>query len=139
VAVFAGGVAGALCRAGLDRAFPPAAHGWPWPTFAANVVGALALVVFATRLQERLLRRCSSVPCSAPASAARSRPSRRSSSGRTASSRWGRSSSLLIAVVVLSAIVPTAIAQRRFDPRARDLDLTAPVPPAPVRVRPAEE
>jgi hypothetical protein len=47
--------------------------------------------------------------------------------------------SLLIAVVVLSAIVPTAIAQRRFTPQARELDLTAPVPPAPVRVRPAEE
>ena len=48
--------------------------------------------------------------------------------------------SLLIATVVLSAIVPTAIAQRRYDPRvAADLDLTAPVPPAPVRPRPAEE
>jgi len=48
--------------------------------------------------------------------------------------------SLLIAVVVLSAIVPTAIAQRRYDPRvAADLDLSAPVPPAPVRPMPAEE
>jgi len=48
--------------------------------------------------------------------------------------------SLLIAVVVLSAIVPTAIAQRRYDPRvAADLDLGAPVPPAPVRPMPAEE
>ena len=39
--------------------------------------------------------------------------------------------SLLITVVVLSAIVPTAIAQRRYHPHAAsELDLTAPVPPA---------
>jgi Kef-type K+ transport system membrane component KefB len=39
--------------------------------------------------------------------------------------------SLLIAVVLLSAIVPTAIAQRYYDPRRdRELDLTAPVAPA---------
>jgi len=41
--------------------------------------------------------------------------------------------SLLVAVVVLSAIVPTAIAQRFYQPaRDRELDLTAPVPPAAV-------
>jgi Kef-type K+ transport system membrane component KefB len=40
--------------------------------------------------------------------------------------------SLLISVVVLSAIVPTAIAQRFYEPRRREhRDLTAPVPPAP--------
>ena len=39
--------------------------------------------------------------------------------------------SLLVATVVLSAIVPTAIAQRFYQPsRDRELDLTAPVPPA---------
>jgi Kef-type K+ transport system membrane component KefB len=39
--------------------------------------------------------------------------------------------SLLIAVVVLSAIVPTAIAQRFYQPRqVAQIDLTAPVPPA---------
>ncbi len=39
--------------------------------------------------------------------------------------------SLLVAVVVLSAIVPTAIAQRFYQPRADELrDITAPVPPA---------
>jgi Kef-type K+ transport system membrane component KefB len=39
--------------------------------------------------------------------------------------------SLLLAVVVLSAIVPTAIAQRFYQPRAEELrDITAPVPPA---------
>jgi Kef-type K+ transport system membrane component KefB len=42
--------------------------------------------------------------------------------------------SLLISVVVLSAIVPTAIAQRFYQPRQREhRDLTAPVPPAPAR------
>jgi Kef-type K+ transport system membrane component KefB len=40
--------------------------------------------------------------------------------------------SLLIAVVVLSAIVPTAIAQRFYQPKsATHRDLTAPVAPAP--------
>lgn len=40
--------------------------------------------------------------------------------------------SLLIAVVVLSAIIPTAIAQRFYEPRsAAHRDLTAPVAPAP--------
>ena len=48
--------------------------------------------------------------------------------------------SLLIAVVVLSAIVPTVIAQRRYNPKAMgDLDLTAPVAPAALRPMPAEE
>ena len=44
--------------------------------------------------------------------------------------------SLLIAVVVLSAVVPTAIAQRFYQPRsAAHRDLTAPVAPAPVTQR----
>jgi Kef-type K+ transport system membrane component KefB len=43
--------------------------------------------------------------------------------------------SLLLAVVVLSAIIPTAIAQRFYQPQARaHRDLTAPVGPAPSRV-----
>ena len=42
--------------------------------------------------------------------------------------------SLLISVVVLSAILPTAIAQRFYQPQLREhRDLTAPVPPAPAR------
>jgi Kef-type K+ transport system membrane component KefB len=48
--------------------------------------------------------------------------------------------SLLISVVVLSAVVPTAIAQRFYQPRQREhRDLTAPVPPAlaPARQREA--
>jgi Kef-type K+ transport system membrane component KefB len=47
--------------------------------------------------------------------------------------------SLLIAVVVLSAIVPTAIAQRFYQPDSpAHRDLTAPVPPAPARPRRSE-
>jgi len=53
-AVFAGGVAGALARAGLADAFPWNGRGWPWPTFALNVGGTLLLGYLATRLQERL-------------------------------------------------------------------------------------
>ena len=52
-AVFAGGCLGALARAGLARAFP-VGHGFPWATFAANIVGTALLAWFATRLQERL-------------------------------------------------------------------------------------
>jgi hypothetical protein len=44
--------------------------------------------------------------------------------------------SLLISVVVLSAVVPTAIAQRFYQPGRREhRDLTAPVPPAPAPAR----
>ena len=53
-AIFAGGVIGALARLGLVEALPFTPGQWPWATFAANVVGALALGYFTTRLQERL-------------------------------------------------------------------------------------
>lgn len=53
-AVFAGGVAGALLRAGLARALPWHGDGWPWATFVVNVAGTLLLGYLATRLQERL-------------------------------------------------------------------------------------
>ena len=53
-AIFAGGVIGALARLGLVEAFATAPGEWPWATFLANVVGALALGYFTTRLQERL-------------------------------------------------------------------------------------
>jgi CrcB protein len=53
-AVFAGGVVGALARAGLAEALPHSADEWPWATFAVNIAGALLLGWFATRLQERL-------------------------------------------------------------------------------------
>jgi CrcB protein len=53
-AVFAGGFIGALARAALVKGFPTPAGSWPWPTFAANIAGALLLGYFITRLQERL-------------------------------------------------------------------------------------
>jgi CrcB protein len=46
IAIYAGGVVGALVRVGLAEAFPPAAGTWPWPTFAVNLVGALLLGYF---------------------------------------------------------------------------------------------
>ena len=54
LAVFTGGFAGALARAGLAEAFPVAAGEWPWATFAVNVAGAFLLGWLVTRLQERL-------------------------------------------------------------------------------------
>ena len=53
-AIYAGGVLGALARVGLAQAAPHGAAGWPWATFVANMVGALLLGYFVTRLQERL-------------------------------------------------------------------------------------
>lgn len=53
-AVFAGGALGALARAVLSEVFPVATSQWPWPTFAVNIVGAVLLGYFVTRLQERL-------------------------------------------------------------------------------------
>jgi CrcB protein len=53
-AIFAGGCAGALARAGLAESFPVRAGHWPWVTFAVNLAGAFMLGYFATRLQERL-------------------------------------------------------------------------------------
>lgn len=53
-AVFVGGVLGALARAGLAAAIPAVDVTWPWSTFVANVLGALLLGYFVTRLQERL-------------------------------------------------------------------------------------
>ena len=53
-AVFAGGALGTVARAALVEAFPHSATSWPWPTFAVNIVAALLLGYFVTRLQERL-------------------------------------------------------------------------------------
>jgi CrcB protein len=41
--VAAGGIAGALARFGLGRAFPNAPGAFPWTTFAINVVGCLLI------------------------------------------------------------------------------------------------
>jgi len=42
-AIFLGGAVGTLIRAGMIEAFGDGAPGWPWPTFAVNVVGAFLL------------------------------------------------------------------------------------------------
>lgn len=53
-AIYAGGVIGALARVGLSEALPHGVDAWPWATFVANLVGAVLLGWFATRLGERL-------------------------------------------------------------------------------------
>lgn len=53
-AIFAGGFVGAVARAELAQALPAHPGRWPWSTFAVNLVGALLVGYFTTRLQERL-------------------------------------------------------------------------------------
>lgn len=53
-AIFAGGFVGAIARAELAEALHASTGAWPWATFAVNVVGALLVGYFVTRLQERL-------------------------------------------------------------------------------------
>jgi CrcB protein len=54
LAIACGGALGALARIGVARALPTSDGHWPWATFAVNIVGALMLGYFVTRLQERL-------------------------------------------------------------------------------------
>jgi CrcB protein len=54
LAIAAGGALGALARVGLAQALVPPPGRWPWATFAVNILGALLIGYFATRLQERL-------------------------------------------------------------------------------------
>jgi CrcB protein len=54
VAIFVGGLIGALLRVALLKTHAGAAPGWPWVTFAENILGTFLLGYFATRLQERL-------------------------------------------------------------------------------------
>ena len=54
VAIFAGGMLGALARVGVLQIGIPNAPAWPWATFAVNILGAFLLGYFTTRLQERL-------------------------------------------------------------------------------------
>jgi fluoride exporter len=49
-AIYVGGVLGALARVGLSQATPHGPGGWPWGTFAVNMVGALLLGYFFARL-----------------------------------------------------------------------------------------
>ena len=54
VAIFAGGMVGAVARAGFSDAWAADPGTWPWATFFVNVLGALLLGYFMTRMQERL-------------------------------------------------------------------------------------
>lgn len=45
--VMSGGAIGAGLRYGLWRALPAEPAGWPWSTFAANILGGLAMGVLA--------------------------------------------------------------------------------------------
>jgi fluoride exporter len=51
-AIYAGGVLGALARVGLAELAPRGPGGWPWATFAVNMVGALLLGYFVERLRD---------------------------------------------------------------------------------------
>lgn len=53
-AVFVGGAIGALARAGLGTVLVGDPEQWPWPTFIVNIVGAVLVGYFTTRLLERL-------------------------------------------------------------------------------------
>jgi len=53
-AIFAGGFIGALARSALAQGLAVRAGEWPWATFAVNMLAALLLGYFVTRLQERL-------------------------------------------------------------------------------------
>lgn len=54
LAIFCGGALGALLRAAAGVSVPVAGGAWPWPTFLVNIVAALMLGYFTTRLLERL-------------------------------------------------------------------------------------
>lgn len=54
LAIFTGGVIGALARAALSEAMPHGPAEWPWATFSVNLAGAFLLGYAVTRLQERL-------------------------------------------------------------------------------------
>jgi fluoride exporter len=50
ILVMTGGALGAAMRFGLARALPLADGGWPWATFAANIIGGFAMGVLAAWL-----------------------------------------------------------------------------------------
>ncbi len=57
-AIFAGGMLGVLMRAALEEALVVAPGGWPWATFAVNVVAAALLGFAVTWLGARPHRPC---------------------------------------------------------------------------------
>jgi CrcB protein len=56
-AIFIGGALGALLRAGLAEGLPDPGVGWPWATFAVNIVGAALLGYWFTVLPHTQYRR----------------------------------------------------------------------------------
>ncbi len=54
VAIFAGGFLGTAARAALAQSITARPDGWPWATFAVNMLGAALIGYLITRLQERL-------------------------------------------------------------------------------------
>jgi len=52
VAIYAGGVLGAVARVGLAQMTPHGPDQWPWGTFVVNMVGALLLGYFFARLRD---------------------------------------------------------------------------------------
>lgn len=51
--VLIGGAIGTAVRASLAEALPPAGGGWPWATFAVNVVGSFLLGVLVAAVSGR--------------------------------------------------------------------------------------
>lgn len=52
MAIYAGGTIGALVRVGLAQVVPHGAGGWPWATFAVNMIGALLIGYFVASLRD---------------------------------------------------------------------------------------
>ncbi len=52
LAIFAGGLVGALSRVGVAQALPHGPDAWPWGTFAVNMAGALLLGYFVAQLRD---------------------------------------------------------------------------------------
>jgi fluoride exporter len=53
LAIYLGGVVGALLRVGLAETGSVGPGQWPWPTFVVNMVGALLLGWFFARFRDR--------------------------------------------------------------------------------------
>ena len=52
-AIFAGGAAGGVARAALERHSPSDGHSWPWVTFGVNLAGTALLAYVITCLSHR--------------------------------------------------------------------------------------
>ncbi len=54
LAIFCGGAIGGSVRVALGASVDITGGDWPWPTFVVNIIAALMLGYFSTRLLERL-------------------------------------------------------------------------------------